>query len=144
MLSSDKRHRYDDIISLPHPTSKKHPRMSRENRAAQFSPFAALTGYDALVDETARLTEMRTELDEQQKSTLDEILRTLLEHISEKPEIGIRYFLPDLKKFGGEYIDYRGRLFRIDDFEGSLFFEDGLKIAIEDIFDIQSPYSLSI
>ena len=115
--------------------------MSRENRAAQFSPFAALTGYDALTNESARLTQMRSELDEQQKSALDEILRTLLEHIEEKPEIGIRYFVPDLKKFGGEYIDYRGRLFRIDSFEGSLVFESGLKVAIEDIFDIQSPYS---
>ena len=144
MHTSNDPHSYDDLLSLPHPTSTKHPRMSRENRAAQFSPFAALTGYDALVDETARLTEMRTELDEQQKSALDEILRTLLEHISEKPEIGIRYFLPDLKKFGGEYIDHRGRLLRIDSFEGSLLFEDGLKVAIEDIFDIQSPYSIGI
>ncbi len=144
MSPSDNPHRYDDIISLPHPTSKKHQRMSRENRAAQFSPFAALTGYDALVDETARLTEMRTELDEQQKSALDEILRQLLEHIGEKPEIAIRYFVPDLRKFGGEYIDYRGWLLRIDPFEGSLLFEDGLKIAIEDVFDIQSPYSIGI
>ncbi len=144
MPASDNPYRYDDIIHLPHPTSKKHQRMSRENRAAQFSPFAALTGYDALVDETARLTEVRAELDEQQKSALDEILRQLLEHISEKPEIGIRYFVPDLRKFGGEYIDHRAKLCRIDPFEGSLLFEDGLKIAIEDIFDIQNPYSNSI
>lgn len=116
--------------------------MSLYNRAAQFSPFAALTGYDALVDETARFTEMRTELDEQHKSALDEILRLLLEHIGEKPEIGIRYFVPDLRKFGGEFLDYRGRLLRIDAFEGSLLFEDGLKVAIEDVFDIQSPYSV--
>lgn len=144
MSATDSAYRYDDIISLPHPTSKKHPRMSRENRAAQFSPFSALTGYDALVDETARLTEMRSELDEQQKSALDEILRTLLEHIAEKPEIGIKYFVPDLRKFGGEYVDHRGALCRIDPFEGSLLFEDGLKVAIEDIFDIESPYYSSI
>ncbi|MBE7017528.1 MAG: hypothetical protein E7420_05160 [Ruminococcaceae bacterium] len=144
MHISNDPHRYDDLLALPHPTSKKHKRMSRENRAAQFSPFAALTGYDALVDETARFTEMRTELDEQHKSALDEILRLLLEHIGEKPEIGIRYFVPDLRKFGGEFLDYRGRLLRIDAFEGSLLFEDGLKIAIEDVFDIQSPYSVGI
>lgn len=138
VLSNDPR-RYDDIIHLPHPTSIKHPRMSVYNRAAQFSPFAALTGYDALVDETARLTESRCELDEQRKSVLDERLRLLLEHINEGPQVDITYFVPDLKKFGGEYVSHSGELRRIDPTERSVLFADGLKLAIEDIYDIESP-----
>ena len=97
-LSFTRRHRYDDIIDLPHPTSAKHPRMSTENRAAQFSPFAALTGYDAAVSEAARLTESRTELDEQGKALLDGRLRLLRELISDEPEVNITYFVPDLHR----------------------------------------------
>ncbi len=137
MKRSDDPHRYDDIINLPHPTSLKRPRMSTENRAAQFSPFAALTGYEALVEETARLTESRNELDEQRKAVLDGRLRQLLEHISEEPEVSIVYFLPDLLKFGGEYVRHTGRLRRIDPFEGSLLFTDGLRVAIEDVCEIE-------
>ncbi len=137
-LSNDP-HRYDDIIELPHPTSAKHPRMSVYNRAAQFSPFAALTGYDALVDETARLTESRSELDEQRKAALDESLRTLLQHINEAPQVDITHFVPDLRKYGGEYVHHIGQLLRIDPVERSLLFADGLKIAIDNIYDIDSP-----
>ncbi len=139
MHISNDPHRYDDIISLPHPTSSRHPRMSVYNRAAQFSPFAALTGYDALVDETARLTESRSELDEQRKAILDEILRMLNDHISETPEVNITYFLPDLRKFGGEYVHHSGHLRRIDPVERSILFVDGLKIGIDDVYDIDSP-----
>ncbi len=139
MHRSDDPHRYDDIINLPHPTSLKHPRMSVYNRAAQFSPFSALTGYDELVDETARLTESRSELDEQRKAALDESLRLLLEHINEAPELNIMYFVPDLRKYGGEYVSHSGRLRRIDGFERSVLFEDGLKVSIDDIYDIDSP-----
>ena len=137
MYTSNDPHRYDDLLSLPHPTSTKHPRMSRENRAAQFSPFAALTGYDALVDETARLTETRTELDEQQKCALDEKLRILRDNISENPTVSIVNFQPDLLKFGGEYLRHSGKLKRIDPIEGSLLFLDGKKIPIEDIYEIE-------
>ena len=137
MKKSDDIHRYDDIITLPHPISKKHPRMSIENRAAQFSPFAALTGYDAIVEESARLTESRSELDEQQKCALDEKLRFLRDNISEKPKVSIVYFQPDLLKFGGEYLRHSGELKRIDPIEGSLLFVDGKKIPIEDIYEIE-------
>ena len=136
MKKSNDIHRYDDIITLPHPISKKHPRMSIENRAAQFSPFAALTGYDAIVEESARLTESRSELDEQQKCALDEKLRFLRDKISENPTVSIVYFQPDLLKFGGEYLRHSAKLKRIDPTEGSLLFLDGKKIPIEDIYEI--------
>ena len=129
---------YEDIVSLPHPTSLKHPRMSRENRAAQFSPFAALTGHDAAVEETARLTHERIELDEQRKAALDERLRILREYIAAKPQVDITFFKPDLYKYGGEYISRSGRLFRIDAISGTLRFSDGFTVAIEDIYEIES------
>ena len=137
MKKSDDPHRYDDIINLPHPTSSKHPRMTVENRAAQFSPFSALTGYDAIVEEAGRLTESRAELDEQRKAMLDAVLRQLQENISAEPEISIEYFVPDLLKFGGEYVRRTGRLRRIDPFEGSILFVDGLKVAIADLYEIE-------
>lgn len=137
MKKSDDPHRYDDIIALPHPTSLKHPRMTVENRAAQFSPFAALTGYDALVEETARLTEERAELDEQRKAVLDERLHILRERIEEEPELSIVYFQPDLQKFGGEYVRHTGRLRRIDPTERSILFTDGLRVAIDELYDIE-------
>lgn len=131
-------HRYDDIIDLPHPTSLKHPRMSTENRAAQFSPFAALTGYDDAVSETARLTQSRGELDEQGKALLDERLRLLRENIAEQPEVDIIYFRPDLRKFGGEYVPHSGALRCIDPVERSLLFADGFRVAIDDIYHLDS------
>lgn len=137
MKKSDDLHRYDDIINLPHPTSLKHPRMTVENRAAQFSPFSALTGYDAIVEEAGRLTESRAELDEQRKAMLDAVLRQLQENISAEPEISIEYFVPDLLKFGGEYVRHTGRLRRIDPIDQSILFTDGQRIPIGDIRDIE-------
>ena len=139
MFGKRSPHSYDDITSLPHPTSAKHPRMSISNRAAQFSPFAALTGYDAAVSETARLTESRTELDEQGKALLDERLQLLREALATRPQVDIIYFQPDLRKFGGEYVHHSGRLCRIDPIESSILFVDGLRVAIDDIYDIESP-----
>lgn len=139
MFAQNDPHRYDDMIDLPHPTSPKHPRMSIANRAAQFSPFAALTGYDAAVSETARLTETRPELDEQRKAVLDERLRILQDAITETPQVDITHFVPDLYKFGGELVRHSGSLIRIDPVEGSIRFADGLKVAIDDIHDIESP-----
>ena len=92
---------YDDIIDLPHHVSETHPPMSRADRAAQFSPFAALTGYDAAVRETARMTERRIELDEGVKAELNARLNCILEHLSEHPQVSITYFMPDEKKSGG-------------------------------------------
>ena len=138
MKRSDDPHRYDDIINLPHPTSVKHSRMTVENRAAQFSPFAALTGYEAIVEETARLTEERAELDEQRKAVLDGKLQRLRERLGDEPKVSIVYFRPDLLKFGGEYVSHSGRLRRIDPIERSILFADGLRVAIDDIAEIEN------
>ena len=95
---------YDDIINLPHPTSAKHPRMPLSDRAAQFAPFAALSGHSAALVETARLTDQRMELDEDARAALDSKQQLLLERIKERPEITVTWFQPDAKKDGGRYI----------------------------------------
>ena len=102
-------HRYDDIIDLPHPTSKKHPRMPVRDRAAIFSPFAALAGHGAAIAETARLTQRRIELDEDGKALLDERQRILEEAAASHPEVTVTYFQPDAKKEGGRYVTVTGR-----------------------------------
>ena len=106
---------YDDIINLPHPSSAKHPRMPMSDRAAQFSPFAALTGHGAAIEETARLTDRRIELTEEEKTVLDEKLRLLLETGGEGM---ITYFLPDERKDGGAYVTKLGTIKKIDPLEG--------------------------
>ena len=128
--------RYDDIIHLPHHVSKTHPQMSNLNRAGQFSPFAALTGYDGAIKETARLTHERIELEESAKAVLDEKLRILLEQIRQKPEITITYFQPDEKKAGGSYITSTGIVKKIDTFGRTVIMEDGLRIEVSEIIDI--------
>lgn len=132
------RHRYDDIIDLPHHVSKKHPQMSLHDRAAQFSPFAALTGYEDAVGEAARLTDRRQELDEEQAARLEQQLSLLTETVGERPEITVTYFLPDARKSGGKYVTVQGALRRIDETEKTLIFTDGRRIAIRDIFEIST------
>ena len=127
---------YEDIINLPHPTSTKHPRMSMINRAAQFSPFAAISGYDAAIQETARLTDQRILLDDHTKAALDEKLRLLVEAINEQPEAAITYFLSDKKKTGGEYITIAGRVKRIDNIGREIVMTDRQIIPIDDILNI--------
>ena len=129
---------YDDILHLPHPTSKKHPRMPISDRAAQFSPFAALTGHRAAVEETARVTDRRIELDEDAKEQLDQTLQLLLERIDEQPEITVTWFSPDKKKAGGQYHTATGKLKRIDSREGRLTLTDGNQIPLEDLLEIRS------
>ncbi len=130
--------RYDDIIDLPHPTSRKHPRMSILDRAAQFAPFAALSGHaDALV-ETARLTDRRIDLDEEAKAVLDQKQQILFDRIVEHPEISVTWFKPDPKKEGGQYITTTGYLKRIDESKQLLILLDGFKISIGDICEIES------
>lgn len=126
-------HKYDDIIYLEHPTSRRHPRMPVADRAAQFSPFAALTGYDAAIKETARKTERRVELDEYEKAVLDERLRELAAHLDEQPVVTITYFQPDERKEGGAYLTTEGIVRKIDPFERCIVMMDGQKIPIEDI-----------
>lgn len=132
------RHRYDDIIDLPHHVSKTHPQMSLHDRAAQFSPFAALTGYEDAVGEAARLTDRRQELDEEQAARLEQQLSLLTETVGDRPEIMITYFLPDARKSGGKYVTVRGTLRRIDETEKTLIFTDGRRIAIRDIWEIST------
>lgn len=129
---------YDDILHLPHPTSKRHPRMPIVDRAAQFSPFAALTGHGAAIEETARVTDRRIELDEDAKEQLDQTLQLLLERIDEQPEITVTWFSPDKKKAGGQYHTATGKLKRIDSREGRLTLTDGNQIPLEDLLEIRS------
>lgn len=130
--------KYDDIINLPHPTSQKRPRMSVQDRAAQFSPFAALTGYDAAIRETARLTEERIELNEYEQAVLDQRITLLQEHLKDLPEVTITYFQPDERKEGGKYRSLTGAVKKIDPYERQLVLADKSKISIESILNLES------
>lgn len=130
-------HKYDDIINLPHPVSTRHPQMSLHDRAAQFSPFAALTGYDAAVKETARLTEKRIELDENSKALLDERLGIAQEQLDEKPEVTITYFKPDTKKAGGSYVEVTGSIKKLDEYERLIILHSGEKISIDEVIAME-------
>ena len=132
-------HKYDDIIHLPHHTSPTRPRMSRYDRAAQFSPFSALTGYDSVVRETARLTDRQIELDEDSLTLLNERLQMLSEALSDHPEASITFFEPDHQKSGGSYQTVSGRVRKIKVHEQLLILEDGTEIAFDRIYDIDSP-----
>lgn len=129
---------YDDIINLPHHVSPKHPHMPLMDRAAQFAPFAALTGHDAAVKETARLTDRRQELDEYEKAALSDKLNLVAEQIEDCPEITITYFKPDNKKDGGAYLTVTGDLKKIDDYQRTVCMTDGTNIPIEEILVIES------
>ena len=130
--------KYADIIGLPHHTSRTRPRMSESARAAQFSPFAALTGYGEAVDETARMTDDMIMLDENAKAMLDGKLQIIAEHIAEHPEITVTYFEPDKKKSGGAYVSVTGQVKEIDEYERVVRLCDGLKIPTRQIFGIAS------
>ena len=130
--------RYDDIIHLPHHVSKTRPQMSMMDRAAQFSPFAALTGYDAAIKETGRLTDEKIERGEETKAVLDRKQCYLSNMISVQPEITVTYFLPDERKSGGTYLSVTGKLKRIDEYERMMILTDGKKIPLDDIMDIES------
>lgn len=129
---------YDDIINLPHHVSTKHPHMPLMDRAAQFSPFAALTGHDAAVKETARLTDRRVELDELEKEALREKLNLIVEMMDEHPEVTLTYFQPDTKKDGGAYLSVTGCVKKIDEYERVVCMTDGVKILIDEIIEIES------
>ena len=135
---------YDDIINLPHYVSKKRPQMSIEARSAQFAPFAALTGYDEKVKETARLTDRKIELEDGQKERLNNKLLYILENIDSKPEITFTYFVKDTKKSGGKYIEKTGIVRKIYMVEQYIQFIDKSKIYIDDIIDIESELFVSL
>lgn len=128
---------YEDIIHLPHHVSTKHPQMSAIDRAAQFSPFAALTGYGAAIKETARLTNERLVLDEYMKTVLSDKLQILVERHKECPEITITYFQPDENKAGGAYITTIGMVKKIDEYERVVVMADLTEIPIDEIIDIE-------
>ena len=125
---------YEDIINLPYP--QKRQRMSNYDRGAQFAPFAALTGFEAAVVETARLTDRKIDLDEGGKALLDEKLRKIEEEIYDRPEVAVTYFQPDLRKTGGAYLQKRGRVKKLDAYQRAVVFTDGMIIPIDDISDI--------
>lgn len=127
---------YEDIIHLPHHISETHPRMSRLNRAAQFSPFAALTGYGAAIQEAGRLTDRKIQLDEDSQAVLDRKLAILREQLSKRPEVTVTYFQPDGKKDGGAYASFSGQVKKIQDYEQLLVFTDGTQIPFSDILDL--------
>ena len=128
---------YDDIIHLSHPTSARHPRMPISDRAAIFSPFAALTGHAAAIQETARLTDQRMELDEDTRAELDRKQKILMDHIADQPEVTITWFCPDEKKSGGAYVVSMGRLKKVDDVAGTLKLADETTIPLNEIVDLQ-------
>lgn len=113
--------------------------MPKEDRAAQFLPFAALTGYDDAVSETARLTEARVELDPQEAERLGERLAELAKRQKEQPELSLLYYVPDARKAGGAYVTVSGRIKKITDFPRCIYLTDGSRIPIEDIVAVESP-----
>ena len=137
---------YEDIVDLPHHISKKHPQPTMADRAARFAPFAAITGYEEMVLEEARVTDVRIEMDESSKAALNEKLNMILEFIDEQPEVSITYFEPDKRKAGGAYITVTGTVKRIDEYEHLVIMTDGKKINIDEIYNLQSElfYSLGL
>ena len=137
---------YEDIVDLPHHVSRKHPQPTMADRAARFTPFAAITGYEEMVLEEARITDDRIELDENSKAALNEKLNMILEFIDEQPEVSITYFEPDKRKAGGAYVTVTGTVKRIDEYEHLVIMTDGKKINIDDIYNLQSElfYSLGV
>lgn len=131
---------YDDIINIDYPFDLKHTRMRMRDRASQFSAFKALSGYDAEIKETARITDMKIHLDETAKGILDTKLQIIKEKIynSDQPLVQIVYFIPDKKKAGGEYVSIRARIKRIDEISKSIQTVTGLNISINDVYELES------
>ena len=127
---------YDNIINLPHYEPKYHPRMSIYNRSAQFAPFAALTGNEEQVEETARITSRKVEIDEDVKDKINNILKEIKEQITKKNKISVTYFVPDQKKNGGKYITTVCNVKKIDEYRQKIILEDKTEIDICEIIEI--------
>jgi hypothetical protein len=136
--------KYDEIMGLPHHVSKTRPQMPMSDRAAQFAPFAALTGYDAAIKETGRLTDERIELDVEALSALDMKYQLLMEALDEAPEVTITYFQPDERKAGGKYVSAVGTVKKIDDFERRITMRDGTRIPMDDVLSIDGELFSSL
>lgn len=129
--------KYNEIMSLPHHVSKTHPQMPMSDRAAQFSPFAALTGYDSAIRETGRLTDERIELDEGALMALNMRYQLLMDSLKESPEVRITYFKPDERKSGGAYLTVSGIVKKVDDYERMITMRDGVVIPLDDVLMIE-------
>ena len=129
--------KYDDIINMRHHRSSKRPHMSDHRRTAQFASFAALTGYDAAIDETARLTDQKLELSDEQADYLNAQIQWIIENINDKPQVEITYFAPDNRKSGGEYTTVTGSVRRVDDHNREIVFVDGMTVGIDDVWNIR-------
>ncbi len=140
MLNNEISHKYDDILSLPHPNSTNHPRMARGDRAAQFSSFAALTGHEEAISETARLTDEKAALGEDAMERLDWIFTKIKAKMSENPEVTITYFLPDEKKAGGRYESHAGVVKKMDEYKCELVFNDHTVIPMQQIVNIEADW----
>ena len=128
--------KYDAIIGLPHHVSQKHPPMPMEKRAAQFAPFAALTGHAAAIRETARLTDEKIELDDAMKLEISDRLRELADRLPDAQPVAITYFLPDAYKSGGSYVDAVGTVRKLDAYARVIVMQDGRKIPIDDVLEV--------
>ena len=128
---------YENIIAIPHPVSVRHSQMTQSDRAAQFAPFAALTGHDEALAETARLTDKKIELDENEKDLLDKKLVLLQERLSEQPAVRVTYFIPDEKKTGGKYVTVDRRIKKTDNIYRKMIFTDGTQICADDILNLE-------
>ena len=137
-MGSTSNQHYNDIIDLPHHISTTRPRMSMLDRAAQFSPFAALTGYDAAIKETGRLTGQRIELTEECRAVLDRKQQVLLENLAEHPEVSVTYFVPDERKSGGTYVTVAGRVKKVDEYQRLMLLTDGTRIPLTEVLELES------
>ena len=131
---------YDDIINLPHHVSTRHPRMPAIDRAAQFSPFAALTGFEGAIREAGRLTDSEVDLSEDQKVDLDARLRMLEDVLPQHPKVTVVYYVPDKYKSGGAYISVSGEIKKIDRIGSNIILQDNTAIPIDSILQIDSRY----
>lgn len=129
--------KYKDIINLPHKQSSKRPHMSLLDRAAQFAPFAALVGYDDAIKETGRLTDVRIEMSEENLAVLNTRYQILVDHLGEEPEVTITYFVPDIYKAGGAYIEKTGVVKKLDTYERMITMVDGTRILMDDVLTLE-------
>ena len=135
-MSSNSSTQYNDIINLPHHVSSTRPQMPILDRAAQFAPFAALTGYDAAIKETGRLTDEKIELDEEALNILNMKYQILVDCLDDEPEVTFTYFKPDERKAGGAYVKVTGTVKKVDDFERLIVMQNGTKMPMDDILNI--------
>ena len=129
--------RYDEIMGLPHHVSKTRPQMPLSDRAAQFAPFAALTGYESAIKETGRLTDERIELDEEALTALDRKYQLLMDTLDDAPEVTIIYFQPDARKAGGQYVSATGTVKKVDTFGRRILLQDGTRIPLDSVYDLR-------